>query len=58
MSHARHVLGIAEAANIDVDRGTGFVSVWVMNQQGLELVGEADDAVGAVVELWRFQAIS
>lgn len=33
MSHARHVICIAEAANFDVDRSTGFVCFRVVNEE-------------------------
>lgn len=38
VSHTRHVVGIAEAANVDVHGGTGLVRVRVVDQQRLEVV--------------------
>lgn len=39
VSHSWHVVGIAEAADIDIDRCTSFVCFRVMNEESLELVG-------------------
>lgn len=50
VGHARHVVVIAKTADVDVDRGAGFVGVGVMDQQGFELVGQSNDPIGAVIE--------
>ncbi len=39
VSHSWHVVGIAKAANIDIDRCTGLVCFRVMDEESLELVG-------------------
>jgi len=39
VSHSWHVVGIAKAADIDIDRCTGLVCFRVMHEKSLELVG-------------------
>lgn len=50
MSNARQLLHIAETAHIDVHGGRSLVGVGIVNEQGLELVWQFDDSVGALVE--------
>jgi hypothetical protein len=57
MGKARHVLLIAEIANVHVEGSTGLVCVRVMNQQSLELIVELDDSVVSVIEGWLLQAV-
>jgi hypothetical protein len=57
MSHARHILLITESSDIDVHRGARFVRLWVMYQQYLELVRQADNPVCTVVQRGLFQLV-
>lgn len=57
MGHARHGILITEAPDIDIHGRTGLVCLGVMDYQNLELVREADDAVGAVVQGGLLQTI-
>lgn len=57
MSHARHIILIAESSNIDIHGGARFVRRWVMHQQCLELVRQAYDPVCTVVQRRLFQLI-
>lgn len=50
VSHARHTLFVAEVSDIDVEGGAGLVCVGIMDQQCLELVLEADDAIMTIVQ--------
>lgn len=50
VSHARHVALVAEISDIDVKGGRRLVRVGIMYEKGLELIGQADDAVCAVIE--------
>lgn len=55
--HAGHVVGVAEAAHVHVHGSADFVRVRIMDEQGLQLVRQADDAVGAVVEGWALHVL-
>lgn len=57
MSHTRHVIVIAEAADLDVHRRAGFVGARVVHQQGFEPVGQSDHAVGSIVERGRLELV-
>lgn len=57
VGHARHVIGIAKAADVHVDGGAGFVGVGVVDQQGFELVGESDHSIRPVVERRRLELV-
>ena len=57
MGQALEVEGIAEASHIDVDRRTSLVGVRIVNQERLELVGQPNDAIRSVVELWSLQMV-
>lgn len=50
MGHAGHILFVAEVSDIDVKGGAGLVCLWIVDQQGLKLVGQANHTVGSVVE--------
>lgn len=49
VSHSRHVLFITEASHMDIHSATSLVCLGVVNQEGFELVREADDPVGPVI---------
>ena len=57
MGKPRHVLFIAEIANVHVEGSTGLVRVRVMNQQSFKLVVELDDSVVSVIERGLLQAV-
>lgn len=57
MGHARHVICIAKAADIDIDRRTGLVRFWIMDQQSFQLVWKPDDPVSSVIEQRRLQFV-
>lgn len=50
VGHARHAVLIAEAADVDVQGCTGLVRVRIVNEEGLEAIVEAYDAVLPVIE--------
>ena len=50
MRHARHIVVVAEAADIDVQRGADLVRVRIVDEQHLQLIRESNDSVCAVVE--------
>lgn len=45
MRHALHIFWIRQAAHIDIHRRRGFVCVWIVNEEGLQLVGKANHSV-------------
>lgn len=49
MGHTRHIVCIAKAADIDIDRGTRFVCFWVVYEKSFELIGQSYDSVRSVV---------
>jgi hypothetical protein len=57
VSHSRHAVLIAKASDIDIHGSAGLVRLWVVDQEGLELVGQADDPIGPVVERGSLQAV-
>jgi hypothetical protein len=57
MCNARQVFRIAEAANIDIHGRRGLVCVGIVDEQGLKLVGQLYDSVGAFVEERFVQSI-
>lgn len=57
MRHARQVVIVAEASGIVVQSSAGLVCVGIVDYERFELVGEANDAVGAVVKRRLLQAI-
>lgn len=50
MRHPGHVVLVAEAPDIHIHRRTGLVRFRVVDQKRLELVGQLNDAVLAVVQ--------
>jgi len=50
VGHSRHIGCIAESADIDVEGRRGLVRIGIVNEQSLELVGEANDPVGTIVD--------
>lgn len=50
VSHAGHLLLVAEVADIDVEGGAGLVCFRIVDQQGFQLVGQPDNTIGPVVE--------
>ena len=57
MGHSWHIVGIAEASNIDVDGCAGFICVRIVNKKSLELVRQPDDSVRPVIELGFLEVI-
>ena len=57
MGHAWHVVCIAKASHVDVNRSASFVCIWVMNEKSFELVRQSYDTVGSIVERWSFEFI-
>jgi hypothetical protein len=51
VSNAGHVFCVAEAANVDIGGSAGLVGAGLIDEQDVELVGQGNDVVGAVVEL-------
>jgi hypothetical protein len=57
MCHARHAILVAEVADIDIKGCTGLVCLGVMDEESLELIRQADDAIVAVVERGLLQVV-
>lgn len=57
MSGTRHVLDIAEAPHVHVQRGTRLVRVGIVDEEDFEFIGEGDDPVRPVVECGPFQVL-
>lgn len=57
MGHTRHVIIIQEIAHLHIDRCAGLVGVWIMDQKRLEIVGQTDDTIGAIIEFWLLEML-
>lgn len=57
MRHAWHVRLVGEIAHIDIKTCTGLVRLRIVNEQCFQLVGELDDSVGSIVEIWFLQVV-
>lgn len=49
MGHTWHSIFVAEISHIDVQGGAGLVSLSIVDQQGFQVVLQADDAVVTVI---------
>lgn len=50
VGHSRHVNLVTEVPDIDVHGSGSLVGLSIVNQESLELVGEADHAIGPIVQ--------
>ena len=57
MRHARQIVRIAEATDIDVHGGRSLVGIRVMDEKCFELIAELHYSIGSVVEERLLQAI-
>lgn len=57
MRHSWHTWVVAEAADVDVHCRRGLVGFGIVNEQNLELVGQLDDSVCAIIEQWFVEAV-
>lgn len=57
MSHARHVLFIAKIPDIDIERSASLVSLIVMHEQCLKLIGKLNNSVFSIIGFGLLQAV-
>lgn len=57
MRHPRHVNLVTEVPNIDVHGSTSLIGLGIVNQEGFELVGKADHAIGPIIQGRGFEVI-
>lgn len=57
MCHTRHILRVAEAADVDVHGCSGLVCLGIMDEQCFQVISELYNSVFSIVKQWLLERI-